>query len=164
MTEITRTLQVERSTSTAHRLAHYEGVCANVHGHNMKWDIHLTVDMSNAGEDNMPLDFKEVSDLIDETDHAILLNENDGIVGTFIDMGLSEEEAKKTIEEEFGDVIWFDGDPTCELVSQWMADRLVDEIDAVMESTVELAETEKYSIVTNSIGSESTLDHPLGDF
>ena len=61
----TRTLEVERSTSTAHRLDEYDGVCANIHGHNFEWEVTLEVSMENTGEDNMPLDFKDVADLLD---------------------------------------------------------------------------------------------------
>lgn len=134
-----RVLTVERSTSTAHRLSEYDGACANIHGHNMEWEVDLVVSMEETGDDNMPLDFKKVSDLIDETDHAILLSKNDPLVTRFGgDLG--------EIERIFGDVIWFEGDPTTEIMSQWMARRLTEEIDAVSYAEVTVWETEKYGM------------------
>jgi len=131
----TRTVSVTRRTSTGHRLYHYDGVCGNVHGHNLEWDVELTIDMSDTGADNMPLDFKEVSDRIDETDHAVLLNENDP---------LTEHSGL------LGEVLTFDSDPTTELVSQWMADRLVSDISAVLSAEVTVKETQKYGMTATA--------------
>lgn len=127
----TRELTVQRRTSTGHRLLHYDGVCGNVHGHNLEWVVELTIDMEGSGADNMPLDFKEVSDRIDETDHAVLLNENDALV----------EHA-----DILGKVVTFESDPTTEHLSQWMADKLVSEVDAVTKATVCINETPKYGM------------------
>lgn len=136
----TRTLTVERSTSTAHRLRHYDGVCGNVHGHNMAWDLELVVTMEAAGDDNMPLDFKDVSDLIDQYDHATLLNEDDVLLDQGIDWA----------ESYLGEVITFDSDPTCELVAQVVADDLVENLDSVLRATVTLHETEKYGMTASA--------------
>lgn len=133
-----RTLDVQRSTSTAHRLVNYDGVCGNIHGHNMKWDVRVEVDMSDTGDNNMPLDLKAVADIIDEVDHAIVLSSDDP---------LAEIE---DIEELLGDVIWFDGDPTCEVLSQWMADRIANANESVLWVSVDVAETDKYSVSTDA--------------
>lgn len=137
----TRTLTVERSTSTAHRLTHYDGVCGNVHGHNMKWELKLVVSMEDTGDDNMPLDFKTVSDLVDEYDHATVLNEDD----VLLDQGV------EWAESYLGEVITFDGDPTCELLADVLARDLVDEIDAVQSANVTLKETEKYGMTARAL-------------
>ena len=133
-----RKLEVERSTSTAHRLKEYDGVCGCVHGHNMKWEITLIVSMEDAGSDNMPLDFKEVSDMVDETDHAILLNDDDPLLD------------REGMEQLLGDLITFDGDPTCELISEWMAERFVDEIPSVLDAEVTIYETDKYGMTAKT--------------
>lgn len=133
-----RKLEVERSTSTAHRLKEYDGACACVHGHNMKWEIILTVSMEDVGSDNMPLDFKEVSNMVDETDHAILLNDDDPLLG------------REGMEQLLGDLITFDGDPTCELISEWMAERFVDEIPSVLDAEVTIYETDKYGMTAKA--------------
>lgn len=130
----TRTLHIERSTSTAHRLLHYDGVCANVHGHNMNWEVSVVISMDEVGEENMALDLKDISDLVDKFDHAILLNEDDPLLDDGHDRA------------DLGDYFTFPGDPTCETVAQWMASQLVSRFDPVIRSDVELAETDKYSI------------------
>ncbi len=134
----TRTLTVTRRTSTAHRLLHYEGVCGNVHGHNLEWNLELVVSMEDAGDDEMPIDFKEISERIDSTDHAILLNADDPL--------LDIENPQLVL----GDILTFGSDPTTELVSQWMADRLVGEIDAVLEAEVTIKETQKYGMTATA--------------
>lgn len=132
----TRTLHVERSTSTAHRLLNYDGACRNVHGHNMDWDVTISLDMVDEDDPtNMPLDFKEVSDTIDEVDHAILLNETDPLYNE--------------VANALGDFITFEGDPTCEVMAKWMAEKLFDLDEAVNHVTVSVAETDKYSIETS---------------
>jgi 6-pyruvoyl-tetrahydropterin synthase len=142
----TRTLHVERSTSTAHRLQEYDGVCGNIHGHNMDWDVTVTVSMEGTGQGNMPLDLKEVADLIDEVDHTCILSTDDQLVRLFEDLsGPGTHSAKTLIENHFGDVIWFGSDPTCEVVAEWMAEKIC-ELDPVLSVEVTLHETEKYGI------------------
>lgn len=135
MSDDTRTLTVTRSTSTAHRLLNYDGVCHNVHGHNMVWDLTLTVSMAGTSDNNMPIDFKDVSAVIDEFDHAVVLNKHDPLA----------EHA-----ELLGNLITYPSDPTTELLSQSVADRLVADIDGVMNATVALKETEKYGMTARA--------------
>jgi len=155
MTE-TRTLHVERSTSTAHRLSRYEGVCGNIHGHNMDWDVTVTVDMSHAGDDNMPLDLKDVSDKIDAVDHALILSQDDVLLesllpdhhSAFNNVSGSDFVGQFGVEE-LGPVWVFTGDPTCEVLAQWMADRIRN-IPAVTQVEITVNETSKYGIETSS--------------
>lgn len=155
----TRTLEVERSTSTAHRLRHYNGVCGNIHGHNMQWQVEVEVSMDDVGESNMPLDLKTISSAIDRVDHATILNENDPLVH---DMRNSHEGihtmdgARDFIERSFGEVYWMDGDPTCEVLAKQMAEEIYERADAIMHVFVEVAETDKYSIsaMYNEFGQE----------
>lgn len=130
----TRTLSVERSTSTAHRLLHYDGACNNVHGHNMAFDVEVQVDMADTGEGNMPLDLKDVSDVIDQYDHATVLNEDDPLAEVLADLG---------------PVYTTEGDPTCEVLSQRVADELT-ALDGVGMAVVTVNETDKYGITATS--------------
>lgn len=69
---------------TAHALYGYDGKCKNIHGHSYK--LFVTVKgIPNLDQDNpkfgMVIDFGDIkrivkSEVIDEFDHAILLNEN----------------------------------------------------------------------------------------
>lgn len=129
-----RIINVERSTSTAHRLLHYDGDCSNIHGHNMKWEVDITVNMGDTGEDNMPIDFKEISDCIDRVDHCLLLNKNDPML---------ERGIGKTMKTSY---ISFEGDPTCELLVRWMAERLYNLSEDIVYAGVECSETDKYTM------------------
>lgn len=125
-----REVKVNHSTSTAHRLLYYDGACNNVHGHNMEWTVNLTVEMEEIGDTNMAIDFKKVSELLDETDHAIILNEEDPLVKH---------------ADLLGSVITVSGDPTVELMTEWMANKFL-EFDEVVSATVSCAETDKYDM------------------
>lgn len=127
-----RELTVNHTTSTAHRLVHYDGVCANVHGHNMEWDVYLHVEEPET-DDAMTIDFKKVSDILDEYDHAILLNEDDAL--------LEYENAINTL----GDVKTFEKDPTTEHLSQVVVDRFL-EHPQITYAQVNVKETDKYGM------------------
>lgn len=144
----TRELHVERSTSTAHRLTHYDGVCGNVHGHNLEWEAELTVRFDPEDEAAMPLDLKVVADVIDITDHATLLYENDPLVQN--QTTRDSLEAREYVEDLLGSVIWFSYDPTCEVVVEWMADRLLGLSD-VIAVAITLNETDKYGVATSAM-------------
>ncbi len=144
------TLSVEMSTSTAHRLLNYDGVCSCVHGHNIGWKLELTLEYEVNNTDNMSVDFKNVSDIVDETDHALLLNNDDPL--------LEDEEVELQSNPivdwtpyetpDLGSVLVFDGDPTCEVLSDWLAARMILELPGVYSCSVDVAETDKYSIST----------------
>lgn len=155
-----KVLEVERSTATAHRLSRYDGVCGNVHGHNMVWDLQVEVAMSKSGDDNMPLDLKKVSDMIDDVDHAMVADRDDELIKVVLG-DLWDEHTMYSTEPgpngfvgeyeipPIGPVFIFDGDPTCEVLSQWMADR-IRELDSVEKVTCRVNETDKYGITATS--------------
>jgi len=157
----TRTLDVERSTSTAHRLSEYDGVCGCVHGHNIHWEVSVDVDMSDTGTDNMPLDLKDVSDLIDDVDHAIILSRDDQLLRFIYEHEDGYDHAELDEWNGDGPLMWsediahlgetyiFDSDPTCEVLSQWMADR-IRALDPVTGVEITVYETDKYGISTIS--------------
>lgn len=153
-----RTLEVERSTSTAHRLSEYDGVCGNIHGHNMHWDVTVTITMSETGSDNMPVDLKDVSSLIDAVDHATVLSKDDSLL-QFV-LRHNSERGKDEFEytrpdangliahediEPIGEVFVFDSDPTCEMLSEWMAEEILS-LPPVSFVNLTVNETDKYGI------------------
>lgn len=143
----TRTLNVDRSTATAHRLSHYDGVCGNLHGHNIQWEIKMVVSMEDVGEGNMPIDFKTVSDIVDSVDHAILLKNDDPLVE---ELGVLEPREEQDVyhitdSEVLGDAWIFTAeDPTCEYMVEWMAENLYDSNERIEYVAVTAAETDKY--------------------
>jgi 6-pyruvoyl-tetrahydropterin synthase len=141
MTNNIRTLEVEgHTTSTAHRLMHYDGACNNVHGHNMEWNAKLKVRVPNE-DHQMAEDFKDISDVFDKYDHAILLNNEDPLLSA-----LEEAGGTALATEVLGEIYTFDGDPTTELVSQVVAQELVDTFENVERARVQIKETSKYGM------------------
>jgi len=146
-----RTLTVERSTATGHKLSRYDGACGNVHGHNINWDIEVEVKMDEDDKSNMPVDLKDISGLVDQLDHALVLASDDPMLELDPDheVGDIPSYPYQYESEAYGEVWVFEGDPTCEVVSQWAADELVD-IDGVSTAIVTAYETDKYGIRANS--------------
>lgn len=142
-----RTLSVERSTSTGHRLYHYDGACGNIHGHNMRWEVEATVSMKGVGPDNMPVDLKDISDKIDTYDHALLLNRDDPLFPDTEKEGTGHTYVE---DEQLGDVYGFNGDPTCETVAQYMADLIHGGFTSVKYVEVTCYETDKYGITATA--------------
>lgn len=146
-----RTLNVRgHTTSTAHRLVHYPGACSNVHGHNMEWNITLQVEVPDE-DHQMAVDFKDVSNLVDVYDHAILLNKDDPLVDAFE----HDEDERFPVGSVFhtdllGDVVLFEGDPTCENITDFVAEKYVQEFENVKFADVEMAETDKYSMSSST--------------
>ena len=146
-----RQLTVERSTATAHRLSRYDGVCGNVHGHNINWEVSLNVHMTDEPH-NMPLDFKDVAELLDWFDHALVLAQDDEMLELDPVWGGVEEDAEYPIEyqsEVYGQVWVFEGDPTCEVLAQYVADEFA-AIEDVFDVEVTAYETDKYGMQANS--------------
>jgi len=162
----TRILTVERSTSTAHRLAQYDGVCGDVHGHNMEWQVEVKVDMAYGEDDNMPVDLKDISGLIDDVDHAAVFSRDDELLRFVFEHTdvYDHDELDNRDEDEIGPCgfMWsediepigesyiFKGDPTCEILAQWMAERLINQVPAIIYADVTVKETDKYGIQTQA--------------
>lgn len=145
----TRTLTVNRSTATAHRLAEYDGVCGELHGHNLAFEAEVEVDMANSGKDNMPIDLKSISAIIDQLDHKTVLSQHDPLVELGIDLDAEACPCHVHVAEAgLGDVIAFDGDPTCEAIVEWVAEEIYDN-PAVRSVELTLHETESYSVTTS---------------
>lgn len=148
-----RQLKVERSTSTAHRLSLYDGVCGNIHGHNMDWGIDVWVTMDKVGADNMPLDLKEVSGLVDRFDHALILSKDDDLLELDPTWNGAPNDSTFPIEftsEVIGQVWVFEGDPTCEVLAEYVVKELMD-LDMVADVIVTVNETEKYGITAEAM-------------
>lgn len=126
-----RVLSVSRTTSTAHRLHHYDGACNNVHGHNLTWNVDLLIGMDPHDDARMPVDFKDISEVLDLVDHAIVVNVDDPIAD------------EKSL---FGKVFTVNGDPTCENLALLMAQKIYEESSDIRHVELELVETDNYSV------------------
>jgi 6-pyruvoyltetrahydropterin/6-carboxytetrahydropterin synthase len=93
---------------TGHRLSKHQGLCKNIHGHNLK--IEVKVFSEELNDNGMVIDFKDLSNLmkehLDKFDHAILLN------------AITEKELYKFVKENNYKHLTFSDEPTAENIAK----------------------------------------------
>jgi 6-pyruvoyltetrahydropterin/6-carboxytetrahydropterin synthase len=92
---------------TSHRLLHYKGKCANLHGH--RWKVEVWMEGEPDPETQILIDYSLIKQVIDKYDHQIILNIDDPLVLRI---------------QEFHPVITTPGDPTSELMAAIIRDDL----------------------------------------
>jgi 6-pyruvoyltetrahydropterin/6-carboxytetrahydropterin synthase len=92
---------------TSHRLLHYKGKCANLHGH--RWKVEVWIEGEPDPATQILIDYSLIKQVIDKYDHQIILNRADPMVSRI---------------EEFHPVITTPGDPTSELIASIIRDDL----------------------------------------
>lgn len=132
-----QSMSAELTTSTGHRLPDYDGACANLHGHNLHWEIKVNVEMAYA-EDGMAVDLKDLKAVANRFDHALVLAADDPLVDVLGD----ETEIVHLPDGET---------PTCENMVWAVAHELLD-LNGVRDSAVVLRETDKYSVSAHAFG------------
>jgi 6-pyruvoyltetrahydropterin/6-carboxytetrahydropterin synthase len=90
----------EVQIDTSHRLLHYEGKCANLHGH--RWKVEIWIEGEPDPVTKILIDYSMIKKIVDKYDHQIILNKEDPMVPRI---------------EEFHQVITTPGDPTSELMA-----------------------------------------------
>ena len=90
----------EVQIDASHRLLHYQGKCANLHGH--RWKIEVWVEGEPDSRTNILIDYNTIKEIVGKYDHQTILNAEDPMV-PFI--------------EKFQPVITTPGDPTSELLA-----------------------------------------------
>ncbi len=90
----------EVQIDTSHRLLHYQGKCANLHGH--RWKVEVWMEGEPDPATKILIDYSMLKKIIDRYDHQIILNEEDPMVPRI---------------REFHEVITTPGDPTSELMA-----------------------------------------------
>lgn len=102
--------------ATGHRLSKHEGLCKNIHGHNLTILVGLKAESLNIQD--MVADFGDMKTLcnlyLKSYDHCLLLNKQ-----TDFDLGM------KLVDDSFR-VIMLDFDPTAERLSKLFYERLKD--------------------------------------
>lgn len=102
-------LYKEVQFDASHRLLHYNGKCANLHGHRWKTEVWM------EGEPDLTtgilIDYNAIRQIIDRFDHQILLNEADPIIPCI---------------KKHQQVITTPGEPTSELLAKLIRDDLED--------------------------------------
>ena len=97
----------EVQIDTSHRLLHYEGKCANLHGH--RWKIEIWIEGEPDPVTKILIDYSMIRKIVDKYDHQIILNQEDPMVPRI---------------REFHPVITTPGDPTSELMALLIRDDL----------------------------------------
>jgi 6-pyruvoyltetrahydropterin/6-carboxytetrahydropterin synthase len=97
----------------SHRLLHYEGKCANLHGH--RWLVEVWLEGSVDGASGILVDYNEIKAIVDRLDHQIILNEEDPMVPCI---------------GQFQTVITTSSDPTSEVLAKILMDQINDHCDA----------------------------------
>jgi len=106
-----------------HRQLGDKGKCSNLHGHNWKVEIEIDGDVNEIG---YIIDFKELKDLLEPFDHAMILNKEDEFVPI-----LQERNQKVYIMNE---------NPSCENLSELICYLITDMFDNVSYCYVKLWE------------------------
>jgi len=90
----------EVQIDTSHRLLHYKGKCANLHGH--RWKIEVWMEGEPDPVTQILIDYSMIKQVINKYDHQIILNQDDPMVPCI---------------KKFNPVITTPGDPTSELIA-----------------------------------------------
>jgi 6-pyruvoyltetrahydropterin/6-carboxytetrahydropterin synthase len=90
----------EVQIDTSHRLLHYKGKCANLHGH--RWKIEVWMEGEPDPVTQILIDYSLIKQVVNKYDHQIILNQDDPMVPRI---------------QEFHPVIITPGDPTSELIA-----------------------------------------------
>jgi 6-pyruvoyltetrahydropterin/6-carboxytetrahydropterin synthase len=84
----------------SHRLLHYKGKCANLHGH--RWKVEVWIEGEPDATTGILVDYNVIREIVEKFDHQILLNAADPMAACI---------------EKFQHVITTKGDPTSELLA-----------------------------------------------
>ncbi|NTU99814.1 MAG: 6-carboxytetrahydropterin synthase [Methanoregulaceae archaeon] len=93
----------------SHRLLHYQGKCANLHGH--RWLVEVWIEGTVDSITGILVDYNKIREVVDRFDHQIILNKDDPMV---------------TCISQFQEVITTRGDPTSELLAVIIRDQIND--------------------------------------
>jgi 6-pyruvoyltetrahydropterin/6-carboxytetrahydropterin synthase len=123
----------------AHALAHYDGLCRNIHGHSYHLDVTVkgtVLHDENSPKNGMVIDFGELKQLVQDTviskiDHALLLNrENDPVL-------------IETLQQHFDKILLLDYQPTTENMLTDFACRIREKLPShVMLYRLRMSETD----------------------
>ncbi|MCX6691554.1 MAG: 6-carboxytetrahydropterin synthase [Methanoregula sp.] len=91
----------------SHRLLHYKGKCASLHGH--RWKVEVWIAGEPDATTGILIDYNVIKQIIEKFDHQIMLNAADPMV---------------TCIKKFQHVITTPGEPTSELLAALIRDEL----------------------------------------
>jgi len=119
-------ITVIHTISMGHRLPTYDGICASLHGHNVRVEVHVNTKAF--------LDFKEVSrrlhEVVEPLDHAMVLHETDPVIPALRTLAVQR-------------LVLLSREPTTENLAAYIYQQMRDLYYDVLSVTV--YETDKYS-------------------
>ena len=68
----------EVQIDASHRLLHYKGKCASLHGH--RWKVEVWIEGEPDAKTNILIDYNLIKLAVAKYDHQIILNEDDPMV------------------------------------------------------------------------------------
>jgi 6-pyruvoyltetrahydropterin/6-carboxytetrahydropterin synthase len=101
-------LYKEVQFDASHRLLHYTGKCANLHGH--RWKAEVWMEGEPDATTGILIDYNAIKQVVGRFDHQVLLNEADPMVACI---------------RQFQHVITTPGEPTSELLAVLVRDDLL---------------------------------------
>ncbi|MGB7788910.1 6-carboxytetrahydropterin synthase [Methanoregula sp.] len=90
----------EVQIDASHRLLHYKGKCASLHGH--RWKVEVWIEGEPDAKTNILIDYNLIKQVVAKYDHQIILNQDDPMVAAI---------------RQLQHVITTPGDPTSELLA-----------------------------------------------
>lgn len=108
----------------AHALKGYDGPCRNIHGHSYELLVTISgqpINDANSPKLGMVMDFGDLKKIVGETiidvfDHALVLNRN------------MPEDLIEKLNENYGNIILLDFQPTSELMIVNFANRIMEKL------------------------------------
>lgn len=97
----------EVTFDASHRLLHYKGKCAHLHGHH--WKVEVCIEGETGEGSGILIDYNVIRSIIEQYDHQVILNAADPMVPCI---------------EQFHRVCTTPGDPTSELLAAIIRDLL----------------------------------------
>jgi len=91
----------------SHRLLHYQGKCALLHGH--RWKVEVWMEGSVDQVTGILADYNMIRETVESYDHQVILNETDPMVACLT---------------QFQPIITTPGDPTSELLASLLRTRI----------------------------------------
>jgi 6-pyruvoyltetrahydropterin/6-carboxytetrahydropterin synthase len=91
----------------SHRLLHYQGKCAQLHGH--RWKVEVWLEGIVDQVTGILADYNMIREAIEQYDHQVILNRDDPMVACL---------------QQFQAVITTPGDPTSELLAYLLMDQI----------------------------------------
>jgi len=98
----------EVQIDSSHRLLHYKGKCANLHGH--RWKVEMWIEGEPDAKTGILIDYVVLREIVGKYDHQIILNKDDPMVECI---------------GKFQHVITTPGDPTSELMAVIIRDEIL---------------------------------------